>query len=127
MMWMQAFRKALGLVGRRSHQARQKRDLWRLAFAILVVAGALAAQGVEAESSNGSYQEATATFLSGVVTAKSARILQVNNTNYVLHKEMRVQDDEGRIRTLNDLRRGSHVQFHLNRGKVDQVILILAR
>ncbi len=127
MMWMQAVQNAVGLVSRWSQQALPRRCMWRLVFALVLGFGASTAQYVEAESANRSHQEATATFLSGVVTAKSARILQINNKNYGLHNEIRVQDEEGRIRSLNDLSRGSQVQFHVKREKIDQLILILAR
>ena len=72
----------------------------------------------------------TADYLSGVVTSKSGNSensIFINSKNYVLHKAALVQDDEGHSKYLRDLREGSWVRFHLDKGKIDHLVVILAK
>ncbi len=64
-------------------------------------------------------------FTMGKVTAMRHQEIQVNLKNYRLHRTVKVQDDEGKLRELKDISKGSHVMFHLARGRVDQIILIV--
>ena len=66
-------------------------------------------------------------FKSGKVTAMRHQEIQVNLKNYRLHRTVKVQDDAGTLRELRDISKGSFVMFHLARGRVDQIILILPR
>ncbi len=66
-------------------------------------------------------------FKMGTVTAMRHQEIQVNLRNYPLRKKVRVRDDEGKLKDLRDVSKGSLVMFHLARGRVDQIILILPR
>ncbi len=66
-------------------------------------------------------------FKVGKVTAMRHHEIQVNLRNYPLRKKVEVRDDAGKLKDLRDISKGSLVMFHLARGGVDQIILILPR
>lgn len=64
-------------------------------------------------------------FKMGKVTAMRHQEIQVNLKNYRLHRTVTVQDDAGGKKDLGDISKGAFVMFHLKRGSVDRIILIL--
>ncbi len=66
-------------------------------------------------------------FKIGKVTAMRHQEIQVNLKNYRLHRTVEVRDDEGKLKDLRDISKGSLVMLHLARGRVDQIILIPPR
>ncbi len=80
-----------------------------------------------AQGAGSSSLASSANFQSGQVTAKLPNGLQIDHKNYRLDTRVTITDDEGRTRELKDLVRGSLVQFHLKRGRVDKIILLLPR
>ena len=85
----------------------------------------LTAQSVDSSPHGGPGAEAA--YQSGVVTSLLGSRIEINNIPYRLHKLVRVTDDQGTVRSLKDLGRGARVQFHLKRGQVDRIILLLPR
>ncbi len=67
------------------------------------------------------------TLLSGVVTGKTASGIQIDNKTYLLAPKVTVKDEDGRVMSLEDLVPGVEVRFHLKRGKIDRIIVILPR
>lgn len=102
----------------------KSRTLGMLLFLVLclMVVAPMSALANEVDSS-----QTTLALYSGVVTANQGNGIQINHESYGLHKELTVQDDDGRERKLQELKTGVRVQFHLKQGKVDQLILKLAR
>jgi hypothetical protein len=66
-------------------------------------------------------------FQSGQVTAKQGSTLQINNQNYTLAPEALIKDDEGKPRAEKDLTPGTEVRFHVKRGDIDQIVVVLTR
>ncbi len=69
----------------------------------------------------------TVTFKSGQVTAKHGTIVEIGGVAYSMDAEATIKDDEERPRTLNDVKVGAEVKFHLKRDKIDQLILLLPK
>ncbi len=70
---------------------------------------------------------AATTFLSGVVTSKTGSGIRINDSTYDLDPNVTVKDDEGQVMSVEDVVPGSVVKFHLKRGKIDKIIVILPR
>ena len=95
---------------------------------VLLLTGVLSVAGLSigtVQSGQAGGPTATAEFLSGSVTGKSGSGIQINKENYVLHKKVTVEDNEGRPRSLNELEVDSQVKFHLKKGRIDKIIWVL--
>lgn len=98
-----------------------------IGLAVIVgVSGLDFATSVRASAQTSSPQPRTG-FQSGQVTGKQGSSIQINNRNYLLDKEVTVQDDEDRPRELKDIHEGAEVWFHLKRDRIDQLVLILPK
>ena len=80
-----------------------------------------------AESGHAHRAQASAAYKSGVVTAVSTSGIQINHQNYVMARNATVTDDEGQALDLADFGPGVEVKFHVKRGKIDELIVILPR
>ncbi len=80
-----------------------------------------------AESGHAHRARAGAAYKSGVVTAKTTSGIQINHRNYVMARTVTVTDDDGQTLTLADVGPGVEVKFHVKRGKIDELIVILPR
>lgn len=92
----------------------------------------LSASGLAVSDSARSWAETSSPqprtgFQSGQVTGKQGHSIQINQREYLLDKEVTVKDDENRPRELNDIREGAEVLFHLQRDRIDQLVLILPK
>jgi len=63
-------------------------------------------------------------FHSGRVTGKSDRGVRINNQDFALHPQIVIQDDEGRPKTLQDLRPDTEVRYLLKGDRVKELILV---
>lgn len=126
-----------GKKNQRKLKMRKPQEIRRLLIIILMLAtiGVVGSGLIEAKASEEEaqtpqqaqvYQEGL-TYYSGVVTAKQRKGIQIDQNDYPLHKELIIQDEEGRERKLQEFATGVRVAFHLKLGKVDQLILKLAR
>lgn len=66
-------------------------------------------------------------YLSGQVTAVHGGHIVIDGKEYALDADVTVIDDDGRPRTLKDFEVGSPVRFHLKRGRIDVLVLILPK
>ncbi len=111
-------------VMRGEHQPSAKGGQWgtpvRAAW-VLVLAGCLVIGSLA-----GAFAEGVPPgFTMGKVTAMRHQEIQVNLKNYRLHRTVTVQDDAGGKKDLGDISKGAFVMFHLKRGSIDRIILIL--
>ena len=94
---------------------------------ILLMVGSVPAVGASGSWAQTTSPESTVSFQSGQVTAKQGSILQINNQNYTLAPEAIIKDDEGKPRGEKDLTPGTEVRFHVKRGDIDQIVVVLPR
>jgi cytochrome oxidase Cu insertion factor (SCO1/SenC/PrrC family) len=66
-------------------------------------------------------------YRSGQVTAVHGSRIVIDGREYELDADVTVVDDDGKSRTLKDLEAGSPVRFHLKRGRIDVLVLILPK
>ena len=99
----------------------------RLAFALVTGLLLLVTPTVGSPQAGGPQSLALAEYHNGVVTSNSGTVLQIDGRAYRLHPRVRVTDDEGSIRSIQDLKDGEVIKFHLRDGKIDQIIWILPR
>ncbi len=69
----------------------------------------------------------TATFLFRKITAKRGSQIQIDGKAYVLHPEGVIPDGEGRAWEWKSLAAGHWVEFHLNSGRIDQIVVLRPR
>ncbi len=122
-------RNELIMLPRQIPLGSRRRGVRRTAL-VLFVTGILSFAGLSigtVQSVQAGGPTATAEFLSGSVTGKSGSGIQINNKNYGLHKKVTVEDNEGYPRSLKELEVDSQVKFHLKKGKIDKIILVLPR
>jgi hypothetical protein len=100
--------------------------LW-IALIIVAVLAIFVGGGWAQTTDSGSSPDSKIRFQSGQVTAKQGNSLQINKQSYSLHPEVIITDDEGKPRNEKDLVPGVEVRFHLKRGIIDQVIVILPK
>ena len=62
----------------------------------------------------------------GKVTAIGKKTIQIENKDYPLDPSVTIKDGVGAPQTLKDIRVGDPVRFHLKRGRIDQLILIMS-
>ncbi len=60
----------------------------------------------------------------GVITAVETKSIKIENRDYPLSRNVIIKLDAGATRTLSYLKPGQEVQFHLNRGRIDQIIIL---
>ena len=68
-----------------------------------------------------------ATLEPGEVTANHGEELVINNVRYSVLSSATVTDDEGNPRNLKEFIPGIQVRFHLKKGSIDQLVLMLPR
>ena len=100
-------------------------QVWVTALLVCVLLAAVPA--FAAGSGHGHHARASAAYKSGVVTAKTTSGIQINHRNYVLARTVTVTDDDGQTLDLADFGPGVEVKFHVKRGKIDELIVILPR
>lgn len=64
---------------------------------------------------------------SGQITAKRESEIQIDQKTYPLQPNVLVQDEEGRPLDFNALQVGTRVSFHVKNGRIDQIVVALAR
>lgn len=68
---------------------------------------------------------AKTTLASGKVTAVGTTTIRIERTEYPLDQKVTVTDLLGRRRSLNEVQPGQDVRFHVEKGRIDQIVLIL--
>lgn len=92
---------------------------------LVCLAGATPALALPAPTGLASDQDSLRSYVHGVLTADPARQLEIDNRRFALHPEAMVMDNEGKVRTVEDLREGALVKFHVRQRKIDVLIWML--
>ncbi len=100
--------------------------LW-MALIIVAVLAIFVGGGWAQTADSGSSPDSQIRFQSGQVTAQQGRTVQINNQDYPLLEEVVITDDEGKPRSQKDLVPGTDVKFHVKRGSIDKIIVILPK
>lgn len=69
----------------------------------------------------------SATLLTGMVTSVNSGQIRVNDTNYPLDAAVSVSDDEGHPRDLKAVVPETQILYHVHRGHVDQIVVVLPK
>jgi hypothetical protein len=64
---------------------------------------------------------------SGTVSSVSSNQIRINDTNYPLDAHVAVSDDEGHPHDLRAVVPDSQVRYHVQHGRVDQIVVILSK
>jgi hypothetical protein len=86
---------------------------------------------VRAHEDQGKPQQAApiepANLQSGMVTSVNSGQIRVNDTNYPLDAAVSVSDDEGHPRDLKVVVPETQILYHIHRGHVDQIVIVLPK
>lgn len=111
------------------HTKLNGRKRWITAVGLSVfmgwMAGTAPALAVPAPMEMESDQEGQRSFSFGVLTADPTRDVEIDNRRFALHPDAMVRDNEGRVRSLQDLCQGAVVKFHVRQRKIDLLIWTL--
>ena len=118
---------------------RLQRQSWSpVTRTTLVTAGVVAAlwcmgltDRVRAHEDEGKPQQARATpsaaMQTGMVSSVNSGQIRVNDTNYPLDAAVSVSDDEGHPRDLNAVVPETQILYHVHRGHVDHIVVVLPK
>ncbi len=115
------------MMGSNRQQNQTKHIIQKLGYLIVLVFCLAVVPPITAFSDEGASYQSIGTLYSGVVTGIQGQSIEIDRNRYGFHKELTVADDEGRERKLQEIRTGIKIQYHLKQGKVDQLIIRLAR
>lgn len=86
---------------------------------------------VRAHEDEGKPQQAhatpSATMQTGMVTSVNSGQIRVNDTNYPLDTAVSVSDDEGHPRDLKAVVPETQILYHVHRGHVDHIVVVLPK
>ena len=69
----------------------------------------------------------SANLQSGVVTSVGSGNLRIDGTDYPVASQVTVSDDEGHPRELKAVTPEAQVRFHVQHGRIDQLVIVLPK
>ncbi len=69
----------------------------------------------------------SANLQSGVVTSVGSGNLRIDGTDYPVDSQVTVSDDEGHPRELKAVAPEAQVRFHVQHGRIDQLVIVLPK
>ena len=117
------------MMGTNTHSVAQRtrQAFAGIALLALLLSGGVAFSAGNDETNPPSFQMPKTGMMSGRITAKNEKSVEISGRTYALHPKVEFWNEEGGQLDWSDFRRGDEVQFHLKQEKVDYLILNLPK